>query len=625
MFVLLETGSTPAIRKAAANQLGEVRIYSLCLHPSFNINYLQVQKSHPQELLSLLKKILKYLYHSNWETRLAAAQAVEAVLKNVPVWKPTVSSSETDTTDVKLEDDDMEVGKMTLKMFDIKNLLENGQFLMSSEGKEFDLDKSGNNNSGNKIEQRQKLNQQFGFDKLGLKSEQFIDDEDLNDHGSDMVEEKKKSASEILAEEIKSVTGHDNLSAREVNRLKRRARMDAKASKKAEEEAENEPKKIKIDPAVLSNENNTDTENTSSENTPIDLESSPRWPLESFYDQLVTDLFSPRWERRHGAATGLRELVRTHGDSGGRVRGDRGETSEARHQLWREDLLVRLLSVLALDRFGDFVGDSVVCPVRESVGQVVGVVLGGVPPPTLAAVADIVRCVIDNTEWHTRHAAMIIVKYVLSVNTDTVDSLLGKLYPEIEAGLQDDNDDVVGVAATSLLPVCGVVTRVLGARVAGLTNILWSHTLHMDDLTSSTHSIMALLAELLSHQAPRPPDPATPPMASLVPRLYPFLSHNSSAVRCATLSCLLSLARHVSVSCTWLAACCQELMAWLYTRALLEHSAANLALVEAVWAAVCSNTQLEPLLMATCPLFSHWLQLISGPPQAPLKLNQGWH
>ena len=127
------------------------------------------------------------------------------------------------------------------------------------------------------------------------------------------------------------------------------------------------------------------------------------------------------------------------------------------------------------------------------------------------------------------------------------------------------------------------------------------------------------------HQAPRPPDPATPPMASLVPRLYPFLSHNSSAVRRATLSCLLSLARHVSVSSTWLAACCQELMAWLYTRALLEHSAANLALVEAVWAAVCSNTQLEPLLMATCPLFSHWLQLISGPPQAPLQLNQGLH
>ena len=81
-------------------------------------------------MLPLLKKVLKYLYHSNWDTRLAAAQAVEAILKNVPVWSP----SEVKGGDVKVEDPE---GKMTLAMFDVKNLLENGQFLMSSVGKEF--------------------------------------------------------------------------------------------------------------------------------------------------------------------------------------------------------------------------------------------------------------------------------------------------------------------------------------------------------------------------------------------------------------------------------------------------------------------------------------------------------
>ena len=45
-----------------------------------------------------------------------------------------------------------------------------------------------------------------------------------------------------------------------MNRLKRKAKLDARASKKAEE---------------------------------------------SFYDQLLTDLFSLRWERRHGAAPPL--------------------------------------------------------------------------------------------------------------------------------------------------------------------------------------------------------------------------------------------------------------------------------------------------------------------------------
>ena len=94
---------------------------------------MQVQKSYPQELLNLLKKLFKYLYHSNWETRIAASQAVEAILKNVPQWR--IQSG------VKMEEEEEEEeSQMSLASFDIKHLLENGQFLMSSEGKEFDTE-----------------------------------------------------------------------------------------------------------------------------------------------------------------------------------------------------------------------------------------------------------------------------------------------------------------------------------------------------------------------------------------------------------------------------------------------------------------------------------------------------
>ena len=106
--------------------------------------------------------------------------------------------------------------------------------------------------------------------------------------------------------------------------------------------------------------------------------------------------------------------VKRHGESGGQLGGCDKEQNDQRHNLWLEDLLVRLLSVLALDRFrfGDFVfvGDAVVCPVRESMGQPMGVVLGGLSSSIVISVARVVRHVIDNREWHTRHAAMIIVK-----------------------------------------------------------------------------------------------------------------------------------------------------------------------------------------------------------------------
>ena len=70
LFVLLETGSSPATRRAAAKQLGEV------------------QRMYPHELHELLSRISSYLRNSTWETRIAAGQAVEAVLRNLPPWDP---------------------------------------------------------------------------------------------------------------------------------------------------------------------------------------------------------------------------------------------------------------------------------------------------------------------------------------------------------------------------------------------------------------------------------------------------------------------------------------------------------------------------------------------------------
>lgn len=71
LFILLETGSSSVTRKAAANQLG------------------QVVRLHPHELEPLLERISGYLRSSSWETRIAASQAIEAVIKQIPPWCPS--------------------------------------------------------------------------------------------------------------------------------------------------------------------------------------------------------------------------------------------------------------------------------------------------------------------------------------------------------------------------------------------------------------------------------------------------------------------------------------------------------------------------------------------------------
>lgn len=97
LFTLLESGSSPVTRRAAAKQIGEV------------------QKLHPHELHNLLSRLLVYLHSSVWDvsiqymlrciqfhklhilfefiqTRIAAAQAIEAILQNVPQWHPKPSA-----------------------------------------------------------------------------------------------------------------------------------------------------------------------------------------------------------------------------------------------------------------------------------------------------------------------------------------------------------------------------------------------------------------------------------------------------------------------------------------------------------------------------------------------------
>ena len=71
----------------------------------------------------------------------------------------------------------------------------NGQFLMSSEGKEVDVEKSESNGVNNKLRQREKLNKELSVRSLVLTSwvsNRSIDEEDLNDHQQETVNDKNQ-------------------------------------------------------------------------------------------------------------------------------------------------------------------------------------------------------------------------------------------------------------------------------------------------------------------------------------------------------------------------------------------------------------------------------------------------
>lgn len=132
---------------------------------------------------------------------------------------------------------------------------------------------------------------------------------------------------------------------------------------------------------------------------------------------------------------------------------------------------------------------------------------------------------------------MLQIKYVLAVRCDMSSKLLSKVYPSVfDCIKSDDVDDVVGVACASLVPVaaCLVFGSSSSIDAAALTEKLWDSLAELDDLTSSTQSILQLLSELIHLRTDSDPgcymEDSKTLLSVMVGRLFPFLSHVSSQV-----------------------------------------------------------------------------------------------
>ena len=116
---------------------------------------------------------------------------------------------------------------------------------------------------------------------------------------------------------------------------------------------------------------------------------------------------SAAWEERHGAATALREILNLHGSSGGMKQGLTKQKLKESHENWLQSLASELLTVLARDRFGDFVSDQVVAPVRETSAMALGNLMKLMEWPQLQQVIDILLKLTDQSHWECRHGAFL--------------------------------------------------------------------------------------------------------------------------------------------------------------------------------------------------------------------------
>ncbi|KAF3783221.1 TATA-binding protein-associated factor, partial [Nymphaea thermarum] len=320
--------------------------------------------------------------------------------------------------------------------------------------------------------------------------------------------------------------------------------------------------------------------------------------------------------------------------------------SWAKNWEFLQECAIRLVCVLSLDRFGDYVSDQVVAPVRETCAQALGAVIKHVHPSLVHETLSVLLRMQHRQEWEVRHGSLLGIKYLIAVRQEMLHELLGRVLPSCRAGLEDPDDDVRAVAAEALIPAAAPIVSFMGLKLHSIIMLLWDILLDLDDLSPSTSSVMNLLAEVYSQ-----PEVASKmlgastlmeknldlnenvelgengvkndenpyALSSLAPRLWPFMRHSITSVRHAAISTLERLleAAHKSssesnITSFWPASILSETFRIVFQNLLLEANNEILRCSERVWRLLlqCPSEELD---VAAGSYYSSWLELSTTP------------
>nr|CAB3226362.1 TATA-binding protein-associated factor 172 [Phallusia mammillata] len=598
VFTLLENGASPITRKAAAKQLGDV------------------QKKYPHELNNLLAKLLVYLGNNEWTTRIAAAEAIKAVIDEVPEWDPKPDVKKEDAQPLSCDD------KLQLSQFDVDRVLSGSQLLLGSSGDEYKPVQDNADLKDHVKKQRRMLEKRLGLTlandtSLGVSSDDLFKDEDLEMHKQ---EETKDEIKEPCTSVMSQITA--GMSNREKNLAKRKARLLMKQQKRKQDAESGDSRSTKKCKSGK-NDSSVDLSELSLENIPkhsADPNELTSWPFEWICDELTNMLFSHTWEMRHGACLALRKIIKKHGIGCGKRQDMTSSELQICHQSWLSDLAVRLLCVITLDRFADYISDQVTAPVRESCAQTLSIVASLHEEKHVFDTVKILLSLFQQKEWEVRQSSMLSLQYIVAVRQDLQRKLLSVCFETILRGLQDSDEDVRSVSAKALLPTTKILVQEENeTNLQTLLVILWDSLKSYDELTASAQSVMLLLSQIITTLPPNKIC-ATDHPGNLARRLSPFFHHTSADVRKASLNTLQAMVKSNSSqeSILWLTPICVEVLSNLFQSCLLEAKAAIRQLAKEVFLLVLRKCEFAARLNLF-QIFPLWSVLSCQPMGVPFE------
>ncbi|KAL3319444.1 btaf1 RNA polymerase II, B-TFIID transcription factor-associated, 170kDa [Cichlidogyrus casuarinus] len=366
LLSLLESSPNNFLRSTAAQQLGEL------------------VKTYHGDLDDIFAKLDILIHHKNWVCRITASEVTSAIVRNLPLWTPNYSTNAS-----QLTPEEFQSGYLTFKTLNLHVVLAQGAHLYSIDEREIVSKESA------KFD-RQSLNKFMGLDdasdSLVLKA--------LDSHSSVNVD---------------SLVSEDDFKMKQTDC---EYRNDVKTSMER----------------LYGNKSRSFKRSIPSPDTPADVKPRikplatfpQKWPLDTFCTRLLADLWALRWESRHGAASCLRELLSCSSQmlSAGMFDGLSKEQNLLLHSVYIEDIAVRVICTLALDKFSDFVSDEIVAPVRETAAQLLGILSRYLDQAQTEQLMNHLLQLTNleysgpGTSWMISHGALIGLKYILVARTD---------------------------------------------------------------------------------------------------------------------------------------------------------------------------------------------------------------
>ncbi|KAI3756166.1 hypothetical protein L1987_55982 [Smallanthus sonchifolius] len=324
-----------------------------------------------------------------------------------------------------------------------------------------------------------------------------------------------------------------------------------------------------------------------------------------------------------------------------------------------QDCGIRFLCVLSLDRFGDYVSDQVVAPVRETCAQALGAVLKYMSPLLVHETLNVLLKMQRRPEWEIRHGSLLGIKYLVAVRREMLPDLLGRVLPACKAGLEDPDDDVRAVAADALIPTASAIVSLSGQMLHSIVMLLWDILLDLDDLSPSTSSVMNLLAEVYSQEEmisrmfsaqefkekqgfdlneivstddlARTVNSQESPymLPTLAPRLWPFMRHSITSVRYSAIRTLERLLEaeyrrslsESSNSSFWPSFILVDTLGIVFQNLLLESNQEILQCSDRVWRLLL-ECPVKDLEAAARSYMGSWIELVTTPYGSPLDVTK---